>query len=114
MHYLILSSILFRSCYEQYNNATLQLILKFPECVTFASVTKDENVRNTVPAVICTSLIPVIVGANLLLILGIIKTKETKFTSSQILFIILFLSDMTIGVVQLPVQIYLNLKFKMF
>ena len=70
--------------------------------------------RNAVPAVICTSLIPVIVGANLLLILGIIKTKETKFTSSQILFIILFLSDMTIGVVQLPVQIYLNLKFKMF
>lgn len=92
------------------DNTTLQLLLKFPECITFASVTKDENTRNVASAVICACLIPLIIGANLLLILGIIKTKKAKFTSSQILFLILFLSDMTISVVQLPVQIYLNLK----
>ena len=53
------------------------------------------------------SLIPLIVSANLLLIFGIIKTKRNKFMSSQILFLALFMSDLTLGVVQLPIQIYL-------
>ena len=53
------------------------------------------------------SLIPLIVSANLLLIFGIIKTKRNKFTSSQILFLALFMSDLTLRVVQLPIQIYL-------
>ena len=52
-------------------------------------------------------LIPIIICANLLLIIGIIKTKRNKFTSSQILFSILFLIDLTfgeVGWVQLPVK----------
>ena len=53
------------------------------------------------------SLIPLIVSANLLLIFGIIKTKRNKFMSSQILFLALFMSDLTLGVVQLPIPIYL-------
>ena len=53
------------------------------------------------------SLILLIVSANLLLIFGIIKTKRNKFMSSQILFLALFMSDLTLGVVQLPIQIYL-------
>ena len=52
--------------------------------------------------------IPLIISANLLSIFGIIKTKRNKFTSSQILFLTLFVSDLTIGVVQLPTQIYLK------
>ena len=52
-------------------------------------------------------LVPLIVGANLVLIFGIIKTKRNKFTSSQILFLTLFLCDLTYGVVQIPVEIYL-------
>ena len=57
------------------------------------------------------SLIPLIISTNFLLIFGIIKTKRNKFTSSQILFLTLFLSDLTFGLVQLPFQIYVNLNF---
>ena len=52
-------------------------------------------------------LIPLIICANLLLIIGIIKIKRNKFTSCQILFLILFFSDLIIGVVQLAFLIYL-------
>ena len=41
------------------------------------------------------------------LILGLIKTKRNKFTLCQILLLILFLSDLTFGVVHLPTQIYI-------
>ena len=47
---------------------------------------EDGYVKNTLLAVIYASIIPLIIGANLLLISGIIKTKRDKFTSSQILF----------------------------
>ena len=46
-------------------------------------------------------------GGNLLMILGRIKTTKKKFTSSQILFSTLFVSDLTFGVVQIPSKIYL-------
>ena len=52
--------------------------------------------------VLYSCLIPLIICANLLLIIGIIKIKRNKFTSCEILFLILFLSDLIIGVVQLP------------
>ena len=52
-------------------------------------------------------LIPLIICATLLLIIGIIKIKRNKFTSCQILFLILFFSDLIIGVVQLAFLIYL-------
>ena len=57
--------------------------------------------------VLYSCLIPLIICANLLLIIGIIKIKRNKFTSCEILFLILFLSDLIIGVVQLPFLIYL-------
>ena len=56
------------------------------------------------------SLIPVIISANFLSIFGIIKTKRNAFTSSQILFLTLFLSALSYGAVQIPVQIYLSWK----
>ena len=57
-------------------------------------------------SVLYSCLIPLTICANLLLIIGIIKIKRNKFTSCQILFLLLFLSDLTIGVVQLPFLIY--------
>ena len=68
--------------------------------------TKHANIRNLLTS-IYVSLIPLIIGANLLLIIGLIKTKKSKFTSSQILFSTLFVSDLTFGVVQIPTKIYL-------
>ena len=55
--------------------------------------TKDANIRILLTAVYG-SLIPLIMGGNLLLILGRIKTTKKKFTSSQILFSTLFVSDL--------------------
>ena len=40
------------------------------------------------------------------MIFGIIKSKRNKFTASQVLFLILFISDLTFVAVQLPVIIY--------
>ena len=57
--------------------------------------------------VLYSCLIPLIICGNLLLIIGIIKIKRIKFTLNQILFLILSLSDLIIGVVQLPFLIYL-------
>ena len=68
--------------------------------------TSDTNARNILLTIIYGTLIPSIICANLLLIVGITKTKRNKFTSSQILFLTLFLNDLTFGVVQLPKQIY--------
>ena len=67
----------------------------------------DTNVK-TVVTVLHASLIPLIIGANLVLIFGITKTKRKKFTSSQILFLTLFSSDLTYGVVQIPLEIYVK------
>ena len=63
-------------------------------------------VRNLV-TVLHGSLVLLIVGANMVLIFGIIKTKRKRFTSSQILFLTLFSCDLTYGVAQIPVEIYL-------
>ena len=69
----------------------------------------DSNVK-TLVTVLHATLIPLIIGANLVLIFGITKTKRKKFTSSQILFLTLFSSDLAYGVVQIPVEIYLTWK----
>ena len=67
---------------------------------------EDPNLK--IPLTILYScLSPLIICANLLLVIGIIKIKRNKFTSCQILFLILFMSDLTIGLVQLPFLIYL-------
>ena len=89
------------------NNATNQFPLRKPKCFTFTR-TRQAGVIGEPLFVIYASLIPLIVGANLLSIFGIIKTKWRNFTSSQILFLTLFLSDITIGAVQIPIQIYVK------
>ena len=67
---------------------------------------EDPNLK--VPLTILYScLIPLIICANLVLIIRIFKLKCYKVTSCQILFLILFFSDLIIGVVQLPFLIYL-------
>ena len=89
------------------NNATNQFPLRKPKCFTFTR-TRQAGVIGEPLFVIYASLIPLIVGANSLSIFGIIKTKRRNFTSSQILFLTLFLSDITIGAVQIPIQIYVK------
>lgn len=89
------------------NNNTNQFPRRKPKCFTFTR-TRQAGVIGEPLFVIYASLIPLIVGANLLSIFGIIKTKRKNFTSSQILFLTLFLSDITIGVVQIPIQIYVK------
>ena len=66
----------------------------------------SENER-LIFTIIYSVLIPLIIGANILSISEIIQTKRNKFTKSQILFIILCLSDLSFGIIQLPYQIYL-------
>ena len=78
-----------------------------PKCFTLISRSKDSNLRNELSTAIYVILIPLIIGANMFLIFGLIKIKRNKFTSCQILFLTLFLSDITFGVVQLPTQIYI-------
>ena len=91
------------------NNTTQQFLIKFPKCLNLPRA-EDENVTKTALTVIYSSLIPIIVCANLLLIFGIIKTKRANFSSSQIMFLILFLSDLTTGILQLPTEIYIKWK----
>ena len=69
------------------------------------------DARTIIITVIHASLIPLIISANLLLIFGLIKTRRNNFTPSQILFLTLFLSDLKFGLVQLPLQIYVNWNF---
>ena len=88
------------------NNDTQQFHHNLRECALLIFA----NARNKLLILVYTTLIPLIISANLLSIFGIIKTKRNKFTSSQILFLALFVSDLTIGVVQLPINIYLKWK----
>ena len=88
------------------NNTTKKIVNNHGDCFSFfRSLPKD--VENISVTAVYACLIPSIIVANLFSIIGIIKTKKNKYTSSQILFLILFLSDMTIGAVQLPLEIYL-------
>ena len=88
------------------NNDTQQFHRNLRECALLIFA----NARNKLLILVYAILIPLIIIANFLSIFGIIKTKRKKFTSSQILFLALFVSDLTIGVVQLPINIYLNWK----
>ena len=88
------------------NNKTEEFVHRFTK-YTLLFHTKGANVKNKILTVIYASLIPVIIGANLLLIFGIIKTRRNKLNSSQVLFLTLFVSDLTFGVVQIPSKIYL-------
>lgn len=88
------------------NKTTQQLTNKVRKCFAFYRM-KDESLENLLLSTIYVSIMPFIIGANLLLIFGIIKTNRNKFTSSQVLFLTLFSSDLAVGVVQLPMVLYL-------
>ena len=89
-------------------NTAQQFTHRYPRCRSIFRI-KDTNVKN-VMTVINVCSIPLIISTNFLSIIGIIKTKRNAFISSQILFLELFLSDLTYGAVQIPVQIYLSWK----
>ena len=77
-------------------------------CFTYLRMEDEsEQIALTVPYACIT---PFSIGANLLLIFGIIKTKRNKFNASQILFLTLFLSDLLVGVAASPMAIYLTWK----
>ena len=83
-----------------------------PECfIVFQPYVISENER-LIFTIIYSVLIPLIIGANILSISGIIKMKRNKFTTSQILFIILCISDLSFGIIQLPYQIYLLRRYE--
>ena len=88
------------------NNTTEPFERRNTECFSVFRFMDSEITRPLLTG-IYTSLIPLIIGANVLLITGITKIKQNKFSSSQILFLTLFLSDLSFGVVQIPYQIYL-------
>ena len=88
------------------NNTTLQFLHRFPKC-NMLFHTRAVDIKNKLLPIISASLIPFIIIANSLLIFGIIKNKRNKFTSSQILFLTLFISDLTFSMVQIPIQTYL-------
>ena len=76
-------------------NNTTQFPQRFPECVLLFGTKDVNNLTQTILlSAVYRSLIPLIIGANLLSILGLIKTKRSKFTSSQILFLTLFVSEL--------------------
>ena len=107
-------SMIFNDFNESYcldiamDNDTQQFHHKLVQCAVL--IYQDANPRNKILIVVYASLIPLIISVNLLSIFGIIKTKRNKFTSSEILFLTLFLNDLTIGVIQLPIHIYLTWK----
>ena len=87
------------------NNTTVTFQYPKPYCIWIA-YPKDSDVRTQVLIALYATLTVLIITVNLLSINGIIKTKTDKFNSSQVLFLILFASDMTIGTLQLPLGIY--------
>ena len=88
------------------NNTTKRFERGYTKCFSVFHFIDSEVTRPLLTG-IYTSLIPLIIGANVLLITGITKIKQNKFSSSQIFFLTLFLSDLSFGVVQIPYQIYL-------
>ena len=93
------------------NNITLTFQYPKLPCILLPPPA-DTYVSNQVITTVYATLIPPIVTFNLLSINGIIKTKRKKLNSSQILFLILFVNDMAIGGLQLPVGIYIFWKKK--
>ena len=88
------------------SNTTERFERGYTECFSVFGFIDSEITRPILTGIYA-SLIPLITGDNVLLITGIAKIKHNKFSSSQILFLTLFLSDLSFGVVQIPYQIYL-------
>lgn len=82
---------------------------RIPECLMLIIPYKDHT-KNLILTVIYAILTPLVIGFSSALIIGIIKIKQHRFTSSQVLFILLFVSDLTFGFTQLPLEIYFKQK----
>ena len=85
-------------------NTTLPFQYLNSQCTLFIRAS-DKNRRKRVLTAIYGTLIPLVIIANLFCIIGIIRTRPKKLNSSQILFLNLFVSDLTVGALQLPTQI---------
>lgn len=88
------------------NNITENFVSKPGKYVSLF-LSQEKNLKNISVTAVYACLIPSIIMANLFSIIGIFKTKKNKYASSRILFLALFLSDLTIGAIQLPLEIYL-------
>ena len=88
------------------NISQINLTVLSNKCIALHG-TRDGRATRLPFTIIYAILIPLIIGANIMTIIGIIKTKGNKFTVSQILFIVLFISDLSFGAIQLPLKIYL-------
>ena len=78
------------------NNTTLSL--QYPKLLgVVVPPPTDTSVTNQVITAVSATLIPLIIIINLVSINGIIKTKRKKLNSFQILFLILFVSDIPAG-----------------
>ena len=91
------------------NNTTQQCLHKLHKCL-IQRTRVDGDAKGTLLTVISAILMPLVIGANFLIIFGIIKTKLGNFSSPQILFLTLFLNDLIISMFQLPTTIYINWK----
>ena len=76
-----------------------------PVCISH--FVKISDINKQALTVIYAIFIPLIVIANLLLVIGIMKVKRKELTTSQIFFILLALSDISLGAVHLPIQLFL-------
>lgn len=88
------------------NISRINLTVSPSECISLHG-TRDGRATRLPFTITYAILIPLIIGANLMAVIGIIKTKGNKFTVPQILFIVLFISDLSFGVIQLPFKVYL-------
>lgn len=76
-----------------------------PKCISdFLLISYTNQLALTV---IYAIFIPLVIVANVLLIIGIIKAKRKELTTSQIFFILLAISDLFLGVFYLPIQLFL-------
>ena len=89
-------------------NITLRRRIYIPQCIMMFN--KRDHETSVISTALDASLTPLIILANSLQILGMIKTKRNKFTTSQILFFILCLSDLSLGMIQLPLLVYFTWK----
>ena len=92
------------------NNTTLKFQYTQPPCTLLHPNVQETFGDKQVLTPIYATLIPLNVIVNLLCIIGIIKTKPKSLNSSELLFLTLFVNDMTVGALQLPMQIFIYWK----
>ena len=92
------------------NNTTLKFQYPQPPCTLLHPNVQETFGDKQVLTPIYATFIPLTIIVNLLCIIGIIKTKRKTLNSSEVLLLTLFVSDMTVGALQLPMQIFIYWK----